>query len=146
MYEDISGIIYENKNKEVIIGAIPELLLFTESIVLPDTVKVIETDAFKKVRAPQTTLTIPSSCEIIKQNAFKRATFKDIIIKEGLKKIESYTFHSTTADSIVLPTTLKVIPECAFNDAKLQEYESFSRCGRRCHSPKYRALRQAHDD
>lgn len=87
-----------------------------ETIVLPNTIKVIGDRAFEDVQK-LTSINFPEKLEVIGSNIFQYSTmnFTSIVFPETLKRIGSYAFNGCSRlQSIVLPASFETIGSQAF--------------------------------
>lgn len=98
---DTEIVVPKKNGNESVVSVASDTLNFTvenvTKVVLPETIKTIEEDAFDRVRC-----------------------LKTIVLKEGLEKIEDSGFNGCEGlEDIKFPSTLKTIGEHAFSDCKL---------------------------
>ena len=78
-------------------------------------VRVIAKEAFENVeRAGIDTVRIGGTVEIIEEGAFCRASFKHLVLSEGLYEIGDYAFYSGEFDTLTIPRSVKKIGASAF--------------------------------
>ncbi|MBQ9359854.1 MAG: leucine-rich repeat domain-containing protein [Lachnospiraceae bacterium] len=91
-------------------------------VIIPDSVKVIKTSAFR--RCPNlSTVLLGNNVEIIEKDAFRGSGLKDISLNEGLKTIDEYAFRETAMESIKIPSTVELIGAGAFERTKIENLE-----------------------
>ena len=102
--------IYDSRNNcnAVIESNTDTLIIGTNQTIIPDTVKVISMDSFK--RSGLSTITIPEGVESIKRYAFgENSKLSKVIIPRSVTSIEPYNFGAgTTGDLIVGGTKMYV--------------------------------------
>lgn len=116
---------------------------FITKIILPDTVTVIEDDAFSDnmnleevvlgknvvkigkrsfgLDTKLTSITLPDTVTEIGPKAFYVSGIIEINIPSGVSIIEDSTFAGSTLESITIPGTVKTISANAFEDSELKE-------------------------
>ena len=81
-------------------------------VVLPDTVRSIQTEAF--CRSGLEEITLPEGLERIADGAFRDSGLKMIRLPKTLRSIGAESFAGTRLQSVDLPGSLPIIPEGAF--------------------------------
>lgn len=87
------------------------------SVIIPDTVKFIGSNAFGDNNL--TTLTLPERLQEIWSGAFYNNKLTEITFPENLKKIEGAAFRNNNLTNITLPENLQEIGGWAFENNKL---------------------------
>ncbi len=85
------------------------------SIILPESVKVIDREAF--AGSYLVSIKFPSHLETIGYNSFSGCHLTSIEVPEGVERLEMYTFYGPYLNEITLPSTIKTI-----------DYDAFSNC------------------
>ena len=84
-----------------------------ERIVLPETVTVIEKEAFSG--CPATEINIPSGVKVISSFAFYGSGLKDVVIPDGVEMIEDSAFaYCPSLEKVVIPASCKKVGASAF--------------------------------
>ena len=88
----------------------------SEHVAVPDGVKVIEREAFRRCESIRT-LTLPASVRTVKTLAFSECkNLESFFAEEGLERIERQVFgHCTSLRSVTLPSTLTAIGGSCFS-------------------------------
>ena len=105
---DNDGSLYDKDKTKLI--AVP---VNQNEINIPNTVKTIGREAFYENKNLETVV-LPDSVEIIEDYAFYEAKVKNIKLSNNLKSIGAYAFFVGDFDSISLPDSLEEIGESAF--------------------------------
>lgn len=96
-----------------------------DKILVPPTVKekavtIIGAECFVQVIAER--ITCPDGLEIIEDQAFERASIKNIGLKEGLKSIGAAAFYNLTSlEQIYIPNTVTKIGKRAFTGSSISK-------------------------
>lgn len=85
-------------------------------IILPDSVKTIEENAFYGIAIGE--INLPQGLEEIKDYAFAYADIIRIEIPDNIKKLGKYIFIQTTLEEAVLPDCISTIPEGMFYECQ----------------------------
>jgi hypothetical protein len=83
-----------------------------ESITLPNTLKTLGKEAFRK--SGLTSITIPAGVEEIPDSCFKECASLSSVDLTNVTKIDGGAFHSTAITSLVLPESVKELGDEAF--------------------------------
>lgn len=83
------------------------------SVTIPGTVKSIAANAFN--RSKMTTVEIPGSVETIGSSAFFFANVSNLILNEGLLRIEDAAFSQSRVAQVTIPASVTYIGETAFD-------------------------------
>lgn len=82
------------------------------SVVIPDTVEIIDNAAFANNQR-LTSITIPTNLKRINESAFEGCTnLTQITLPEGLQALESWVFENTALLSLHIPSTVVEIETC----------------------------------
>ncbi len=87
-----------------------------ETVILPDTIKIIKENAFGACTALKN-IVIPKSVKEIQSGAFYYCkSLEEIVIPEGVEELEGAIFaNCTSLKKVKLPSTLKLIADAAFS-------------------------------
>lgn len=119
-YFDESGFFFEDKEKTILVGCDIHQD-FPEDIYIPSTTKLIKKNALMNINAPESTLHIPSSVEMMEPYLCNENTLLDkVIFEEGIKVIGSESFASTPIENFVLPKSLERIQGYAFINSSVK--------------------------
>ncbi len=91
-----------------------------ENIILPNGLESISGDAFSWTYELEK-ISIPDTVKSIGEDAFYCSGLTDIILPEGLTKVEPYTFNSAELKSATIPASVKEIGIGAFSCWELTE-------------------------
>ena len=92
-----------------------------KNVVIPDNVKTISGDAFKKFKDIET-VTIPSSVETIEMAAFYMTNLKEVTIPENVKKIETLAFGECyELEKVTIKGSCSVAENAFYNCFALKE-------------------------
>ncbi len=91
-----------------------------ETVILPDTIRKIEENAFGACTALKN-IAIPKSVKEIQLGAFAYCkSLEEIVIPEGVEVLEGAMFaNCTSLKKVILPSTLKLVADAAFSSCTL---------------------------
>lgn len=93
------------------------------NVVIPNEINgytVTEIGRFAFAGKGLTSVIIPDTVNVIQECAFEYNFLQNIIIPEGITKLSNCIFHYNELNSVTLPNTLSVIGESAFQNNKLK--------------------------
>lgn len=116
--ENLEVVTFDSNSKLEAISRVAFAYTNITNITIPNSVKLIDDEAFRNSSLANITFAENSNLETIGSSAFYDSNIKEITLPSSIKEIQTNAFNTLRMDEFVIPASLETIGEYAFSECK----------------------------
>ena len=116
--ENLEVVTFDPNSKLEAISRVAFAYTNITDIEIPNSVKLIDEEAFRNSSLANITFAENSNLETIGSSAFYDSNIKEITLPSSIKEIQTNAFNTLRMDEFVVPASLETIGEYAFSECK----------------------------